>query len=44
MKSEHEKSIFDTDYCEAEDENARLVKKHLYEERAQSIRYVENGR
>lgn len=26
LKSEHEKSIFDTDYCEAEDENARLVK------------------
>jgi len=26
LKSEHEKSIFDTDYCEAEDENALLVK------------------
>ena len=26
LKSEHEKSIFDTDYCDAEDENARLVK------------------
>lgn len=27
LKSEHEKSILDTDYCEAEDEDARLVKK-----------------
>ena len=26
LKSGHEKSIFDKDYCEAEDENARLVK------------------